>query len=153
MDLSTLIPPEQLELAQSQINAYWSISWPMSLLGALERALTIPLHIAFSVIVLQAFTRKNPWWVVLAVLFHAVVDALAVYFAGQWGSEPGGLLKVEGIIAIMTALALVIIFALRQPEPVVVEEVLPVVEAPPAAPIAEPREVTEEDIDRSRYTS
>ena len=153
MDLSTIIPPEQLALVQSQINAYWSTPWPMSLLGALERALTIPLHIAFSVIVLQAFTRKNPWWVALAVFFHALVNALAVYLVGQWGTEPGALLKVEGVLAVMTAIALVIIFALRQPEPVVVEEVLPVVEPPPAAPIAEPREVTQEDLDRSRYSS
>lgn len=151
MDLSAILPAEQLEMAQSQINAYWSMAWPMSLLGVLERVLTIPLHIAFSVIVLQAFTRKNPWWVALAVLFHAVVDAFAVYFANLWGAQPGGLLKVEGLIAVFTVVALAIIFALRRPEPVVVEEVLPVVEAPPVKPPAEPHEVTEEDLDRSRY--
>ncbi len=153
MDLSTLIPPAQLELAQSQIDTYWSMAWPTTLLGALERALTIPLHIAFSVIVLQAFTRKNPIWVWLAVFFHALVDALAVYFATQWRAEPWGIYATEGVIAVLTVIALVIIFALRQPEPVVVEEVLPIVEPPPATPPSTPREVTEEDLDSSRFTS
>ena len=118
MDISTLVTPDKVELAKAQIQAYWSASWYMTMLGALERLFTIPLHLACSVLVLQAFTRKKFWWVGLAILYHALADGVAV-FVSQIGFSA---LAIEGIIGIFAIVSMVIVFALRQPEPLSVVE-------------------------------
>jgi uncharacterized membrane protein YhfC len=113
MDISTLVTADKVELAEAQIQAYWSSPWYMTLLGALERLFTIPLHLACSVLVLQAFIRNKFWWVGLAILFHAMADGLAV-FASQNGVPA---LEIEGIIGIMAIISVVIIFLVRTPAP------------------------------------
>ena len=145
MDLSSVVPAAQLELAKAQVSAYWSAQWYETLLGALERFFTIPVQIAFSVIVLQAFVRKQGFWVWLAVLYHAVIDASAVLLAPQIGMLP-----TEGVVAVFSLLSLGILFRLRQPEPA---ESLP---TQPAAVVAEqvplkPLEETPENLDNSKY--
>src|SRR4030043_180210 len=117
LDLSNLkLTPDQLTIARQQIQAYWSLPWYDSLLGALERTFTIPFHIAASVLVLQVFTRKPGHqklaWLGLAILYHAMMDASAVFIAGQWGGY-----VAEAVLGVMAVLDIVIIFALRQPEP------------------------------------
>lgn len=111
-DLSTLVPASQLTQAQQQVHAYWSMPWMASLLGALERFLTIPIQISFAVLVLQAFTRKQWYWVGLAVFYHALIDATAVivpsYIKGAW---------IEAFVAFFAVVSVVLIFILRQPEP------------------------------------
>jgi len=111
-DLATLVPPEQLPLAQAQFDAFWSAQWYDSLLSAVERALTLPAHIVWSILVLQVFLRRQTRWLGFAILFHALVDAVAVLTAGTWG-----VYVTEAIVALFTAVSLAIILALRQPEP------------------------------------
>jgi uncharacterized membrane protein YhfC len=143
-DLSTLVPANQLDLARQQVTAYWSATWYDSLLGALERLFTIPTQIAFAVIVLQAFTRKQGWWVWLAVGYHAVVDATAVLLFGKVGPY-----WTEAIIGGFAILSLVIIFVLRQPEPVPDPEPAPLIPVLSFTP--QPVEETEENIEKTRY--
>lgn len=153
-DAARLVPPEQMELVQQQVAAYWSVPWGMTLLGALERAFTLIVHIALSVIVLQAFTRRQPLWVLAAILWHAVLDGVAVYFAGTWGTTTAGMLAVEGLIGIGALASLAIIFALRE-KGGEVEVIEPPAEEPtPPAQGIRPAEVeeTEENLDKSRYT-
>jgi len=111
-DLSKIFPASQLSLAERQVQAYWSTPWPISLLGALERFLTIPIQISLAVIVVQTFIRKQWFWVWLAVLYHAVIDATAVagsaYVKGAW---------LEVFVAFFAVISVVIIFGLRRPEP------------------------------------
>jgi uncharacterized membrane protein YhfC len=78
----------------------------------LERFFTIPVQIAFSVIVLQTFTRQQGFWVWLAVLYHAVIDATAVLVVPTLG-----IYWTEAIVCGFSVLSLIIIFSLRQPEP------------------------------------
>ncbi len=145
-DLSTLVPEEQISTVSQQIAAYWSLPWYDSLLGAVERLFTIPFHIAASVMVLQAFTRRKPAWLGLAVLWHALVDAAAVYLAGFVS-----IYLVEAIIGLAALLNLGIIFALRQPEP----EPPTAPSLPPAPmqtlPLAEIEE-NAENLDNTRFT-
>jgi uncharacterized membrane protein YhfC len=47
-------------------------------LAVIERASAIVLHVGLSLIVLQAFTRGDRAWLLLAIGLHAVVDASAV---------------------------------------------------------------------------
>lgn len=108
-DLSTFgIPPEQIELARQQLDEFWSTPVSMAFLGLLERAFAISLHLALSVMVLYSVVYKKPVWFWLALLWHAFVDALAVYFLPVLGA-----LGVEAIIAVLAIISLAILFWLR----------------------------------------
>lgn len=144
IDLSTVIPAEQLELAQSQVAAYWSATWYASLLGAIERFFTIPVQIAFSVIVLQTFTRKQWFWVWLAVLYHALIDASTVYLL-----RPLGMYWTEALIGGYAVLSVIIIFILRQPDPDAPEPAS--VSPTPTTFEIEPVDATPENLDNSKY--
>jgi uncharacterized membrane protein YhfC len=118
-DLTTLVPPEQLAAVQAQVNAYWSVSWYDSMLGAVERILTIPIHIALTILVLQVFIRGQSRWLWIAIAWHTLVDAIAVISVRLWSAY-----AAEGIIAIFSLLSIGIIFALRSEEPEVpIEEI------------------------------
>lgn len=110
IDLSTVpsIPAEQLELARQQVEAYWSTPWYMALVGVIERIFAICLHLSLSVMVLYAVVYRKPIWFWLALLWHAFVDAVAVYAVQQVH-----VLAVEGLIGIFALISLWIVFRLR----------------------------------------
>jgi uncharacterized membrane protein YhfC len=143
IDLANVVPAAQLEAAKAQIAAYWSATWYAALLGAVERFFTIPVQIAFSVIVLQTFTRKQWFWVWLAVLYHAVIDASAVYLL-----KPLGMYWTEALIGGFAVLSVIIIFSLRQPEP---DNPQPVSVSPIPVPKLKPIEETLDNLDNSKY--
>ena len=116
-DLSGFVQPDQLAATQAQFNAYWSIPVPVSLLGAVERFFTIPVQITLSVIVLQAFIRRQPLWVVLAILWHAAIDGVTVYLGGIWAGQAWGSYAIEGVVGITALISLGILFILHTPEP------------------------------------
>jgi uncharacterized membrane protein YhfC len=143
-DISTLVTPDKVELAKAQIQAYWSAPWYMTMLGALERLFTIPLHLACSVLVLQAFARKKFWWVSLAILYHAAADGVA-YFVSRIGFS---VLAIEGVIGIFAIMSIAIIFVLRQPEPA--GEPIPLlIKIPGFKP--EPVIESKENLDQTRF--
>ena len=144
IDLSTVVPAEQLELAKSQVTAYWSATWYASLLGAVERFFTIPVQIAMSVIVLQTFTRKQWFWVWLAVLYHAFIDASVVYLL-----KPLGIYWIEALAGGYAVLSVIIIFILKQPDPDALEPA-PVPPAPATFDI-KPVDETPDNLDNSKY--
>lgn len=111
-DLSTIVPAEQLELAQAQMAQYWSLPWYASLVGALERIFAMVFHLSAALLVVQTFVRRQWFWVWLAVLWHALLDGIAVFAAGTWG-----VYAAEGALAGTALISLAIIFALRRPEP------------------------------------
>jgi uncharacterized membrane protein YhfC len=110
IDLSTVpgISPDQLEVAKQQVAAYWSVPWYIALLGFVERVSTICMHTSWSVMVLYAVTYRKPIWYWLALLAHALVDAIAVYIGPKAGA-----LGTEGILAIFALISLWIIFKMR----------------------------------------
>lgn len=110
IDLSTVpsIPADQLELAKQQVAAYWSAPWYIALIGFVERIFAISLHVSLSVMVLYAVAYRKPVWFWLALLWHAFVDAVAVYAAQQVG-----ILAVEGILAIFAIISIWIVFRMR----------------------------------------
>jgi uncharacterized membrane protein YhfC len=143
-DLAAVLPASQLAEAQSQVAAYWSAPWYMAILGALERFFTIPVQISLAVLVLQTFTRRQWFWVWLAVFYHAIVDCTAVLL-----STTGNALLIEGAVGLYALFSVILIFALRQPEPE--ESGLPV-NPPPTAPVVrKPMADTAESLDNSRY--
>ena len=110
IDLSTVpsIPADQLEVAQQQVDAFWSTQPYMALLGFFERVFAICLHVSLSVMVLYALAYQKPIWFWLALLWHSLVDAVAVYVG-----QKVGVLQVEGLVAIFALISLWIVFALR----------------------------------------
>lgn len=110
IDLATLpsIPPEQLELAKQQVAAYWAAPIYMPLLGFVERIFAMSLHVCLSVMVLLAVTINKPAWFWAALLWHALVDAVAVYTI-QYISAAG----VEALIAIFAIISVALVFRLR----------------------------------------
>jgi uncharacterized membrane protein YhfC len=136
------------ELQIASLQAYWSAPWYATLLGAVERAFTIPVHIAASVLVLQVFTRgrghQRLAWLGLAIFFHAVVDASAYYIFRQWGVYIS-----EAAIGVMAVMAVIIIFGFRQPE-AVASAPEPVAYRPPAfTPTA--LEETSDNLEKTRF--
>jgi uncharacterized membrane protein YhfC len=151
VDLATIVPANQVALAKQQVAAYWGVPWYAALLGALERTLTIPCHLAMSVLVMQAFTRGKRYWLWLAVLFHTLLDATAVYLMGIWGNQSWGVYAIEGGVAVFTLASLAIIFLLRQPEPPAPAPAPPLPPIEPMLPAELP--VSEENLDNSRFVS
>jgi uncharacterized membrane protein YhfC len=93
-DLSSIIPQEQLPIAQAQVNAFWALPWYGVLLGTGERVIALIFHISASVLVLQVFRRKNIAWLFAAIFLHAGLNAIAVY-----GSQTWGIYLTEGALA------------------------------------------------------
>lgn len=81
-DLATLeLTKEQLTIVQQQL-ALFDKPW-LAVTPLIERMMAMTLHIILSVLVWQAFNKRNVLYFVAAVLYHATVDGLLVYIGGQ----------------------------------------------------------------------
>ncbi len=106
-DLSAAVPPEQLELARAQLEAYWAAPWYAVLLSAAERFFAICFHLSAALLVLQAFVRRSPAWLAVAIGWHAALDTLAVFSLVAWGAYVS-----EGFIGLMALLSVGIVYVL-----------------------------------------
>jgi len=109
-DLASVLPAEQVETARMQIEAYWAAPWYGALLGAVERAFALCLHLSLSVMVLQCFIRRRWFWLPLAIGWHTAVDGTALVVVQRVGPY-----WTEAVIGVFAVLSLAIVFALRQP--------------------------------------
>jgi len=106
---STGLSGDLLEQTQAQVDAYWSISWYLPLLGALERVAAITMHVAWSLAVLRAVTDRNLGWLAVAVAGHALVDGVVVWLVNTGWSLPA----VEGVVLLFALAASAFIVAQR----------------------------------------
>src|SRR3990172_4160297 len=152
-DLSTIVPADQLAVAQAQLEAYWAVPAPAALLSAVERASALAIQITLAVLVLQAFTRRRGWlWLLAAILWHTAIDAAAVFTGVQWGTYQGsvaGAVASEILVAVFALVSLWFLLRLRPAEPPV--EISPASPPPPPRPLASPP-LCSERIDDTRYT-
>jgi uncharacterized membrane protein YhfC len=140
MDLTRLgLTGQALAQAQQQIAAYWSAPWYMTLLGAVERLFALSVQVGLAVLVLQVFTRNDWRWLVVAIGYHLIVDAMAV--VGVQSHWPA--LVIEAAVGVFALISLGVILGLRprgeplippEPEPVLVPGVS---ESPRPAPSRE----------------
>lgn len=108
-DLTTLpITPEQLAQLQRQITDYWSAPWYATQLGAVERVFAMSNHLMLSVLVMQAFLRRNGWWLLAAIMWHAALNAMAVLIVGVYG-----IYWTEAVIGLFALVSLGAAWALR----------------------------------------
>lgn len=148
-DLANVVPPEQLALLESQIEAYWTATWYDSLLGFVERALTIPVHLSLAVLVMLTIVRRESRWLLLALLWHTLVDAVVVFVLGMWGAY-----AAEGSLAAFTTGSVVMIMLLRGKFPAS-EQGKPEPKLTPGEPTSQsylpPLEETPETVHQTRY--
>jgi uncharacterized membrane protein YhfC len=143
-DLSAIVPADQLELAMSQVETYWSLPWYAALLGAVERAAAISFHLSATVLVLQVFRRRNILWLFFAIGLHTLLDAVAVFGMQTWG-----MYITEALIVGLAILSLGIIFLLRQPTEL--SDILPPEETQSPFSEIQSQEPTIENLEDSRY--
>jgi uncharacterized membrane protein YhfC len=140
----------QLPIIQQQVQLYWSTAWYNTFIPFIERGFTIPFHIMASVLVLQVFTRRpgkqQLGWLALAILLHTVMDGSAVFIANQWN-----VYIAEAVLGGLAVLDVVIIFAVRQPEPQAAKAAQPQpgLQTPPFT--ITPLEETLENLEKTRY--
>jgi len=152
MDLTTQgLTGERLVLAQQQIAAYWSAPWYMALMGAVERLFAIMIQVSLAVLVLQVFTRGDWRWLVVAIGYHLIVDAMAV--VGVQSRWP--VLVIEATVAVFALVSLAIILGLRpRGEPLIPPESQPAL-VPGASQVSRPESRREADVhdqlDSSKY--
>jgi len=86
---------------QAQVEALRALT-PLDILpGLAERMMTIVLHIALSLMVLAAIVYGRALLLVLAILWHAAVDAGAVYLG-----QTQGILVTEAMVFVFAVLGL-----------------------------------------------
>lgn len=143
-DLSAIVPADQLAAAESQLEAYWSAPWPLALLGAVERAFSLIVHLVLAVMVMRVFTHRNWLWLVAAIGWHTFVNLVAVI-----GAQTVSAAATEGLIGVTALLSLGMILRLREGD----AETLPQ-GAQPLAKIRPARpELEEGRLDESRYAN
>jgi uncharacterized membrane protein YhfC len=74
-DLSTLVTPEQLSFAQTQVANYWSAPWYTTLNDIVQTIFILPVQVCLALVVLQAFLRKQLVWLPLAIIAHTIFEA------------------------------------------------------------------------------
>ncbi len=107
------LPEDQRALAAQQLQVLNSQPGWAALLSAWERLWTVPIQVAFSVVVLQVFRRGKLTWLLWAVLGHAFVDLVAVALQQLLGPGLGSSLIIEGVVALFGLIAVWIIWRLR----------------------------------------
>lgn len=103
------VAPEAAEQVRAAQAAYWASPWYLPIVGGLERLCAIAVQIALAQLVMRAFTRRNLAYLGAAVGFHTVVDAWAVWAIRTWG-----IAATEAGVALLAALALGLIWRLRE---------------------------------------
>ncbi len=83
-DLTTLnLSADQITVLTQQLDTL-NGSPLLGLLPYVERCIAMVIHVVLSLLVWRAFAKSKSWWYVpLAILYHALFDAVAVYVAQQ----------------------------------------------------------------------
>jgi uncharacterized membrane protein YhfC len=80
----------------------------MPLIGAGERIMTIAIQIALSVLVMQAFLRKRYYFILLALIYHFLVDFTVTNLSQRFN-----IFYAELSVLFFAAIGIAIIFLLR----------------------------------------
>lgn len=112
------ISTDQVQYMLFQIDQFWMTPWVNGLLPGVERIIALSLQIFLSTLVWKAVVDRSIVWFLLAVIYHAVVDALAVYLAGiGWGYW-----AIEGILALFLVLNIYLLYRFWKEEEEIEEE-------------------------------
>lgn len=101
-DLSTLsLSAAQMAALGKQMQIF-NQSPLVAFLPLLERMIAMTFHVILSLLVLRAFQHRNAMWVILAILYHAIVDFGAVMLSS--GNSNPGLIEVILLLSLIPGL-------------------------------------------------
>jgi uncharacterized membrane protein YhfC len=101
---------DKLPAVSEALHRYWSLSPWLPLVGAGERAMALTIHLAASALVMRGVVASRVRWLGVAILYHALVDGVAVYTAGRWGAAAAEIATLG-----FTALAAGILWMTKRP--------------------------------------
>jgi uncharacterized membrane protein YhfC len=100
------VSADQVQYMMAQISQFWTTPWHFGLLPGVERAIAISVQIVLSLLVWKAVVDRKVLWFVLALVYHIVIDAVAVYVTqigwSYWA--------VEGLLAVFLVLNVYLIY-------------------------------------------
>jgi len=108
VDLQSLsLPADQLAALSQQLEMMSGLPFLAAILPFVERLIAMGAHVTFSLMVLQAFNRRNPLYMLGAIAYHAGVDASLIYLAAElpnvWVIQPVFLiLTLPGVVWVWT---------------------------------------------------
>lgn len=104
-DLTQVLGADRAVLAQEQLEVYWSMAPGLAMLGAVERLFALLVQMSAALMVVVAVVRNERRWLAAAILWHTVVDALAVYVMQRLG-----VYAAEAAVFVLALLALGFIY-------------------------------------------
>jgi len=108
----------EVQYMLAQIEAFWSAPWSLGLLSGVERVIALTTHLFLSALVWKAVVDRNVLWFLLAVLYHMIVDAVAVFLQQiGWSYWP-----IEGVLAIFMLLNLFMLYTFYKEETEIEQE-------------------------------
>ena len=110
------LPIAQRQAAIQQIAFVNAVPVWSPLLIAWGRLWSFPLQVALSVMVLQVFRQRQMRWLVLAILFHALIDFLTLALPQAFGQSTAIQLLINGMLCGFGLLGVWIIWRLRAPD-------------------------------------
>ena len=92
----------EVQFTLFQIEQFWTNPWHTGLLPGVERLIALSVQIFLSTLVWRAVVDRSFLWFLLAVIFHTLVDAVAVFLSqigwSYWAIE--GILSVFMLISV-----------------------------------------------------
>lgn len=115
-DLGALgLPAGAAAQIEQALNTWNTSPAYLGLVPGVERLFAICLHLGLSVMVMRAVTRRNPGWLLLAILWHTAANAVALWVVGTTGN----VYLAEVPIGLMALASLGLVWLLREPAPAI----------------------------------
>ena len=73
------VSTDQVQYVLAQIQQFWTTPWHFGLLPGFERVIALSTQIFLSTLVWKAIVDRSFIWFLLAVLYHMIIDAVAVF--------------------------------------------------------------------------
>jgi len=84
-------------LVIDQLETLWQVSPWVPIAGSLERIEALVMHITVTILILQAFTRKNPLWLGAAVGLEVLINGL-IFRLAELGIPYGWVVMIAAVL-------------------------------------------------------
>lgn len=95
-------------LPASVLEQFKNMAWYLPMVGAMERIFAIIIQISLSVLVVQAFIKRKYYFIIIAVIYHTLIDFVSVYVNFKFG-----VLLTEILVFVFALVSITIIFMLK----------------------------------------
>jgi len=138
-----LVPDDALPQLQAQAATILALPWYEKILGGVERVFTIVVHLALSLMVMRSARSSTPWWLLLAIAWHTLLNAAAVVTVVMTNA-----VITELVIGVFALISLWLIYRWRE-QPVAVTEIDSEAPERPLPPLE--IEASAQELDESRF--